>query len=167
MNLTSHQTKFLSGEVICPGDKSISQRIVILGSLLNCDMKVKGFLNAYDPNSTLNALNKIGAAIEKHEDKVFLQKRKNSFKSSLEDLDLGNSGTGMRLMMGLISGLQIKAKLIGDSSLSNRPMLRVIKPLEEMGASIKSNNGKAPIEILKSSIGNLSLIHISEPTRPY
>ena len=79
MNLTSHQTNFLSGEVICPGDKSISQRIVILGSLLNCDMKVKGFLNAHDPNSTLNALNKIGAAIEKQEDKVFLQKRKNSF----------------------------------------------------------------------------------------
>ena len=154
MNLTSHQTKFISGEVICPGDKSISQRIVILGSLLNCDMKVKGFLNAHDPNSTLNALNKIGAAIEKHEDKVLLHKRKNSFKSSLEDLDLGNSGTGMRLMMGLISGLQIKAKLIGDSSLSNRPMLRVIKPLEEMGALIKSNKGKAPIEILESSISN-------------
>ena len=152
MNLTSHQTKFISGEVICPGDKSISQRIVILGSLLNSDMKVKGFLNAHDPNSTLNALNKIGAAIEKHEDKVLLHKRKNSFKSSLEDLDLGNSGTGMRLMMGLISGLQIKAKLIGDSSLSNRPMLRVIKPLEEMGALIKSNKGKAPIEILESSI---------------
>ena len=154
MNLTSHQTKFLSGEVICPGDKSISQRIVILGSLLNCDMKVTGFLNAHDPNSTLNALNKIGAAIEKQEDKVFLHKRKNYFKSSLEDLDLGNSGTGMRLMMGLISGLQIKAKLIGDSSLSNRPMLRVIKPLEEMGALIKSNKGKAPIEILESSISN-------------
>ena len=152
MNLTSHQTKFLNGEVICPGDKSISQRIVILGSLLNCDMKVKGFLNANDPNSTLNALNKIGAGIEKQDDKVFLHKRKNSFKSSLEDLDLGNSGTGMRLMMGLISGLQIKAKLIGDSSLSNRPMLRVIRPLKEMGALIKSNKGKAPIEILESSI---------------
>ena len=154
MNLTSHQTNFLSGEVICPGDKSISQRIVILGALLNCDMKVNGFLNAHDPNSTLNALNKIGAVIEKHEDKVFLHKRKNSFKSSLEDLDLGNSGTGMRLMMGLISGLQIKAKLIGDSSLSNRPMFIVIKPLEEMGALIKSNRGKAPIEILESSISN-------------
>ena len=154
MNLTSYQTKFLNGEVICPGDKSISQRIVILGSLLNCDMKIKGFLNAHDPNSTLNALNKIGAAIKKEEDKVFLQKRKNSFKSSLEDLDLGNSGTGIRLMMGLISGLQIKARLIGDKSLSNRPMLRVIKPLQEMGALIKSNKGKAPIEILESSIRN-------------
>ena len=150
MNLTSHQTKSLNGEVICPGDKSISQRIVILGSLLNCDMKVRGFLNANDPYSTLNALNKIGAGIERQDDKVLLHKRKNSFKSSLEDLDLGNSGTGMRLMMGLISGLQIRAKLIGDSSLSNRPMLRVIKPLKEMGALIKSNKGKAPIEIFKS-----------------
>ena len=154
MNLTSHQTQFLNGEVICPGDKSISQRIVILGSLLNCDMKVRGFLNANDPNSTLNALNKIGAEIEKQDDKVFLHSRKNSFKSSQKDLDLGNSGTGMRLMMGLISALQIKAKLIGDSSLSNRPMLRVIKPLEEMGALIKSNKGKAPIEISESSIRN-------------
>ena len=154
MNLISHQTKFLNGEVICPGDKSISQRIVILGSLLNCDMQVRGFLNANDPNSTLNALNKIGAGIEKQDDKVFLHNRKNSFKNSLEDLNLGNSGTGMRLMMGLISGLQIKAKLIGDSSLSNRPMLRVIKPLKEMGALIKSNKGKAPIEILKSSLSD-------------
>ncbi len=154
MNLISHQTKFLNGEVICPGDKSISQRIVILGSLLNCDMKVRGFLNADDPNSTLNALNKIGAGIEKQDDKVFLHNRKNSFRSSLDDLDLGNSGTGMRLMMGLISGLQIKAKLIGDSSLSNRPMQRVIKPLKEMGALIKSNKGKAPIEIQKSSLSD-------------
>ena len=161
MNLISHQTKFLNGEVICPGDKSISQRIVILGSLLNCDMKVRGFLNANDPNSTLNALNKIGAGIEKQDDKVFLHKRKNSFKSSLEDLDLGNSGTGMRLMMGLISGLQIKAKLIGDSSLSNRPMLRVIKPLKEMGALIKSNKGKAPIEILESSISGNFIYEMS------
>ena len=147
MNLTSNHTKFLNGEVICPGDKSISQRVVILGSLLNCDMQIRGFLNANDPNSTLNALNKIGAGIGKQGDRVFLYKRKNSFKSSLEDLDLGNSGTGMRLMMGLISGLQIKAKLIGDSSLSNRPMLRVIKPLEEKGALIKSNKVKAHIEI--------------------
>ena len=83
MNLTSHQTKFLNGEVVCPGDKSISQRILILGSLLNCDMKVRGFLNANDPNSTLNALNKIGAGIEKQDDKVFLHKRKNSFKNPL------------------------------------------------------------------------------------
>ena len=117
-------------------------------------MQVRGFLNANDPNSTLNALNKIGAGIEKQDDKVFLHNRKNSFKSSLEDLDLGNSGTGMRLMMGLISGLQIKVKLIGDSSLSNRPMLRVIKPLKEMGALIKSNKGKAPIEILESSLSD-------------
>ena len=63
MNLTSYKTESLHGEVDCPGDKSVSQRIVIIGSLLNCDMHVNGFLNAQDPISTVNALNSIGSSI--------------------------------------------------------------------------------------------------------
>ena len=70
MNLESKPTKYLEGEVICPGDKSISQRILIIGSLLNCDMEIEGFLDAYDPNSTLSALNKIGASITKNNNTV-------------------------------------------------------------------------------------------------
>ena len=82
MNLISNQANCLKGEIICPGDKSISQRILILGSLLNCDLIVDGFLDAYDPNSTLNALNKIGASILKKDKKiiVFKKKRRQGYK---------------------------------------------------------------------------------------
>ena len=154
MNLTSTNTNSLNGEIICPGDKSISQRILILGSLLNCDMEISGFLDAKDPNSTLNALNEIGASINKSGSKVILCKRELPFIKPSQNLDLGNSGTGMRLMIGLISGLGINATLVGDASLSKRPMSRVIKPLKEMGAKIQSNEGKSPIEIIGSNISS-------------
>ena len=122
----------MSGEILCPGDKSISQRILIIGSILNCDMEIDGFLDSADPNSTLNALNEIGASIKKEQEKVYLSKRRIPFNEPINDLDLGNSGTGARLILGLISGLGLRSKLVGDSSLSNRPMLRVIKPLIQM-----------------------------------
>ena len=154
MNLESKPIKHLEGEIICPGDKSISQRILIIGSLLNCDMEIEGFLDAYDPNSTLNALNKIGASIKKNNNSVVLTKRTNAFIDASDELDLGNSGTGIRLMLGLVSGLGINANFIGDSSLSERPMSRVIEPLREMGALIESNNGKLPINVIKSNIIN-------------
>ena len=154
MNLTSTNTNSLNGEIICPGDKSISQRILILGSLLNCDMEISGFLDANYPNSTLNALNEIGASINKSGSKVILCKRELPFIKPSQNLDLGNSGTGMRLMIGLISGLGINATLVGDASLSKRPMSRVIKPLKEMGAKIQSNEGKSPIEIIESNISS-------------
>ena len=151
MNLISSQIKSLNGEVVCPGDKSISQRILILGSMLNCNTSIKGFLDACDPNSTLSALNHMGASIVKTKTRVILNKRTQPYKKPEEDLDLGNSGTGMRLMLGLISGLGIRATLVGDSSLSKRPMLRVIKPLMEMGANIKSNEVKEIVAILNNA----------------
>ena len=154
MNLISQEIQSISGEVICPGDKSISQRILIIGSFLNCDMEIDGFLDSEDPNSTLKALNEIGASIKKEQNKVFITKRNIPFQEPSNNLDLGNSGTGARLILGLISGLALKSKIIGDSSLSNRPMLRVIKPLREMGASIESSNGKLPINTLDSKIIN-------------
>ena len=70
MNLISQQSSSLNGAVICPGDKSISQRIVIIGSLLNCEMQINGFLNAGDPISTSNALNNLGASISFDQKKV-------------------------------------------------------------------------------------------------
>ncbi len=137
---------------MCPGDKSISQRILIIGFLLNSDMEVKGFLEAEDPNSTLIALNGIGASIKKDNGLIYLSKRDDYLKSPSKDLNLGNSGTGMRLILGLISGLGINATLVGDQSLSNRPMSRVIDPLRAMGVGIQSNDGKAPIKILGGNI---------------
>jgi 3-phosphoshikimate 1-carboxyvinyltransferase len=154
LNLVSQEIQSMSGEILCPGDKSISQRILIIGSLLNCAMEIDGFLDSEDPNSTLRALNEIGASIKKERNKVFLTKRNISFHEPSNDLDLGNSGTGARLILGLIAGLALKSKIVGDSSLSNRPMLRVIKPLIDMGASIESSNGTLPIHTLDSKISN-------------
>ena len=152
MNLISHRTKSLSGDINCPGDKSISQRILIIGSLLNCNMEIDGFLDAHDPNSTLDALNKIGAEIKKKGNKVFLNQRNISFKNPLSELNFGNSGTGARLMLGFISGLGLKTKLVGDSSLSKRPMSRVILPLQQMGVEIDCNNGTLQIFTTNSDI---------------
>ena len=154
MNLVSHQINSLSGEVTCPGDKSISQRILIISFLLNSRIEIKGFLDAQDPNSTLMALNGIGALIKKDNGLIYLDKRDEYFKSPSKDLNLGNSGTGMRLILGLISGLGINATLVGDQSLTNRPMSRVIDPLKAMGVEIESNDGMAPIKILGGNICN-------------
>jgi len=154
LNLISHQINSLSGEVTCPGDKSISQRILIISFLLNSRIEIKGFLEAEDPNSTLMALNGIGAFIQKDDGLIYSNKRDEYFKSPTKDLNLGNSGTGMRLILGLISGLGINATLVGDQSLTNRPMSRVIDPLKAMGVEIESNDGMAPIKILGGNICN-------------
>ena len=154
MNLTSHKTKSLRGEVDCPGDKSVSQRIVIIGSLLNCDMHVNGFLNAQDPISTVNALNSIGASISISGNEVILKKREVIFKHPEQELNLGNSGTGSRLLLGLVSGLGLRSTITGDSSLLKRPMSRVIQPLKMMGAKLNSKNGMLPVSTLGSKIVN-------------
>ena len=87
MNLESHPTKQLSGEVTCPGDKSISQRVLMIGSLLNCDIKISGFLDAEDPNSTMNALNNLGSSIKKDNDIVSINHRSKPFSNPNKSLD--------------------------------------------------------------------------------
>ena len=154
MNLTSNPVQEIFGDVKCPGDKSISQRILIIGSLLNCDINVSGFLDAKDPLSTMAALNQIGASINKDGDLVKIKKRSRPFNSPKSSIDLGNSGTGLRLLTGLISGLNLKATLIGDESLSQRPMLRVVNPLVKMGKKISTNEGKTPIKIEGGSVND-------------
>ena len=153
MNLTTSTNGNISGKVQCPGDKSISQRVLILGAFMNQDMVVDGFLHGEDPLSTMNALNQIGAGISVDEDdRVLLCKRNQSFHNSDNALNLGNSGTGLRLMLGLTSGMGLKASFCGDESLSSRPMGRVINPLIEMGANIEASEGKLPISISPSTL---------------
>ena len=152
MNLFALNSPSITGEVLCPGDKSISQRAVIIGSLINQDMTIEGFLNGEDPISTINALNAIGSSIEINNTSVTIKQRETAFISPKEDVDLGNSGTGMRLMMGLISSLGINVRLVGDKSLSKRPMLRVSEPLNSMGANILCRDGMPPVQITKGNI---------------
>ena len=153
MNLTTSINSQIFGVVQCPGDKSISQRVLMIGALMNQEMIVNGFLHGEDPLSTMNALNQIGSDITIDENGlVHLYKRKYIFQSSDEPLNLGNSGTGLRLMLGLTAGIGLNLSFCGDESLSSRPMSRVINPLTEMGASIKSSSGKLPISILPTSL---------------
>ena len=153
MNLTTPINCQVKGTVQCPGDKSISQRVLMIGAFMNQDMKVDGFLHGEDPISTMNALNQIGAAITvDNNGSVQIPKRDFIFCNCDEPLDLGNSGTGLRLMLGFTSGLGLNLSFCGDESLSSRPMNRVLNPLTEMGADIKSLNGKLPIKISSSKL---------------
>jgi len=152
LNLTTSTNSQIFGKVKCPGDKSISQRVLMIGALMNQEMTVNGFLHGEDPISTMNALNQIGAGITIDESGlVHLSKRNDIFQNCDEPLNLGNSGTGLRLMLGLTSGIGLNLSFCGDESLSSRPMSRIIYPLTEMGARIKSSNSKLPISILSTS----------------
>ena len=147
MRLFAKNKSSINGQAICPGDKSISQRAIIIGALANQDISISGFLKGEDPLSTLSALNQIGAKISMTNNVVNINKRENLFNNPCNSIDLGNSGTGMRLMMGLIAGTSLKAKLIGDESLMKRPMSRVSIPLNAMGANVSNLKGLPPIEI--------------------
>ncbi len=152
MKLFAKNTAKLNGKVICPGDKSISQRVLIIGSLSNQNILVSGFLDGEDPLSTLRSLNQIGSDILFEEGIVKISRRDVAFNSPVTPVDLGNSGTGMRLMMGLICGSGMQASLIGDESLMRRPMDRVASPLNQMGANIVTSNGTPPVIINKTDI---------------
>jgi len=123
----------------------------MISSLINEPIKIKGFLNGEDPLSTMHALNQMGAEIEIHPKNVIqVKKSLTGFVEPIDPLDLGNSGTGLRLMLGMIAGLGIKTMFKGDHSLSQRPMSRVLDPLNAMGADITSNSGMLPIALNKS-----------------
>ena len=155
MNLTTSIDNKISGTIQCPGDKSISQRVLMIGALMNQEMMVDGFLHGEDPLSTMNALNQIGAGITVDENGlVHFCRRNYIFQHCDKSLNLGNSGTGLRLMLGLTAGIGLNLSFCGDESLSSRPMSRVIKPLTEMGAKIESSNGKLPISISATSLHN-------------
>ncbi len=139
----------LSGAVRVPGDKSISHRAVMLGSLAEGTTSVTGFLNGEDCLSTMKAFQAMGARIEQVADTglkvhgVGLH----GLKAPAQALDLGNSGTSMRLMAGLMSAQNFATTLTGDESLSRRPMKRIIEPLSQMGARIEAQDGHAPLHI--------------------
>ena len=160
MNLKLLKSKNLSGQVIIPGDKSISHRSIILSSIANGTSEISGFLRGDDCLATLNAFKKMGVKIEDEDKKIYVHGvGLHGLKKPIEDLDLGNSGTSMRLLAGLLSGQKFSSTLIGDSSLSSRPMKRILEPLQEMGASIFSKDNTPPL-----SIKAVSYTHLTLPT---
>lgn len=140
----------LTGTVRVPGDKSISHRSIMLGSLADGVTHVEGFLEGEDALATLNAFRAMGVRIEGPDNGrvVIHGVGIDGLRAPDQPLDLGNSGTSMRLLSGLLAGQAFDVTLTGDSSLSSRPMRRVTDPLAQMGAVIEAEpNGTAPLRI--------------------
>lgn len=145
--------KKIRGEIEIPGDKSISHRAIMLSSLGNTPVEISNFLLGADCISTINCMKKLGAKIEISGEKIIVTGNGlHGLQEPAEILDAGNSGTTLRLLLGLISPQNFFATFTGDESLRQRPMARVIKPLQEMGAKIfgRNENKNLPISVLKS-----------------
>ena len=139
----------INGVVELPGDKSISHRYAILAALAEGPSEIRNYASAADCASTLECLRRLGIEIDKTPERVrIVGKGLDGLKESRKDLDAGNSGTTMRLLSGVLAGQPFKTTITGDASLRRRPMRRVMDPLRQMGAEIKSAEGdKAPLEI--------------------
>lgn len=155
--------KKLSGTIRVPGDKSISHRSIMFGSLAEGTTHVTGFLEGGDSLGTLQAFRDMGVKIEGPTDGRVTVHGVGLYglKKPAKEIDLGNSGTSMRLMAGILSGLSFDSKMIGDNSLSKRPMGRVITPLTQMGAKIDSKEGKPPLLVHGGQ--KLKAIHYDMP----
>jgi 3-phosphoshikimate 1-carboxyvinyltransferase len=146
--------KSINGDVKIPGDKSISHRSVIISSLTDKSVRIKNFLFSEDCICTIETLRKLGVRIEINDDEVVVYGAGiHGLKEPDSILEVGNSGTTIRLVSGIIAGNNILSVLSGDNSVNNRPMARIIEPLNEMGAEVygRSNNKKAPIIIFGSN----------------
>ena len=137
----------ITGRIRCPGDKSISHRAALIAALADGVSEISNFSTARDCASTLACLRDLGVSIEHRNDgkiRILGQKR---LVTPAKPLDCGNSGTTMRILAGVLAGHELTAELIGDESLSSRPMRRIIEPLELMGAKIDATDGKPPLKI--------------------
>lgn len=152
LNYIARPAEQLSGEARVPGDKSISHRSVMLGSIANGVTRVSGFLSGADAIATMQAFRTMGVRIEREGNSLEIYGVGRAGLSAPEtDIDLGNSGTAMRLMMGLLAGQNFDVRLSGDASLCSRPMGRIVEPLSSMGANIVTSDGNAPLSLLNAS----------------
>ena len=135
----------LRGELTPPGDKSISHRALIFGCLARGESRVRGLLDAGDIQATAGACRQLGMTARQEGDELVLQGVGDAgLKAPAARLDMGNSGTAMRLLAGVLAAQDFDSELIGDASLSRRPMRRIVKPLEMMGARIETGDGGTP-----------------------
>ncbi|UPG91635.1 3-phosphoshikimate 1-carboxyvinyltransferase [Luteibacter aegosomaticola] len=139
----------LHGELVVPGDKSVSHRALMFGALAEGTTHIRGFLEGEDTRATAAILGKLGVRFDTPApgERVVHGVGLHGLRGTTESLDCGNAGTGMRLLAGLLAGQAFDSTLVGDASLSGRPMRRVTDPLSEMGAQIDTNDGKPPLRI--------------------
>lgn len=138
----------LRGTVEIPADKSISHRAVMFSSLAKGRSLIKNFSSGADPHSTLDVFSKLGIKHNFIDEKTLEIVSDGALKVPAGEFDCGNSGTTMRLMSGILAGQNFDSVLIGDESLSKRPMRRVIEPISLMGGEIQSVDGHAPLKIV-------------------
>ena len=143
----------IKGRLRVPGDKSISHRAVMFGSISKGITRITGFLNGADCISTISIFKKMGIDIEMNGTAVIVKGNGlHGLKKPDSILDCGNSGTTTRLVSGILSAQKFTSVLTGDKSIQKRPMNRIINPLSLMGADIKSNDGFAPLTITGSNL---------------
>ncbi|HAZ7573134.1 3-phosphoshikimate 1-carboxyvinyltransferase [Legionella sp. PATHC032] len=149
LNFISKPVDYLKGEITVPGDKSISHRSIIFGAIAIGTSVIDGFLDGEDCIATLKAFQAMGVKIEGPEKQrvIIHGVGKYGLKQPKNIIDCGNSGTSMRLLAGLLAAQQFDSQLTGDESLLKRPMLRISRPLSQMGADVTTQDGKPPIVI--------------------
>lgn len=149
IQLKSSPVRSIRGEITVPGDKSISHRAILFGSLAKGITIISGFLEGEDCLATVNAFKAMGVIIEGpiKQRIVIYGVGKHGLKKPDHPIDCGNSGTSMRLMAGILAAQSFDSELTGDESLLKRPMLRVSDPLTQMGATLTTMAGKPPIQI--------------------
>lgn len=149
----------LKGKVTIPGDKSISHRSIMFGAIAEGTTEVTHFLEGADCLSTISCFQKMGIEIQRNKDTVLIKgKGLHGLSAPTGILDVGNSGTTTRLISGILAGQPFSSTLNGDASIQTRPMKRIIEPLTQMGADIKSekNNGCAPLIIHGHTLKGIS-----------
>ncbi len=152
LNFIAQPAQYMTGTVRVPGDKSISHRSVMLGSIATGITRVSGFLSGADAIATMQAFRAMGVKIEHQEnDLTIYGVGRDGLVEPEHEIDLGNSGTAMRLMMGLLAGQRFNVRLTGDRSLCSRPMGRIADPLSTMGVQFSTTDGKAPLSILNAN----------------
>jgi 3-phosphoshikimate 1-carboxyvinyltransferase len=163
MELRIKRAPRIDTEITVPGDKSISHRAVIISALSNGICTLRGFLPSEDCMHTVNALRALGIQIDQPEPtELVVHGKKRVLNPPAGEIDCGNSGTSMRLLAGLLAGQTFESRLVGDASLSRRPMDRIITPLRKMGANIVAE-GPEHTPPLRIHGGSLRGINYSSP----
>ena len=143
----------IKGTLKLPGDKSISHRALMFGALADGESRISDLSTGTDVHSTRKCLEACGIDIRDDGDDAIV--KGSLFSNPAEPLDCGNSGTTIRLLLGLLAGQGINATFIGDESLSARPMNRILDPLSQMGLKCENNDGKLPVTIYQSNLNSI------------
>jgi 3-phosphoshikimate 1-carboxyvinyltransferase len=149
LDWVSRPSGALHGNVVVPGDKSVSHRSMMLSAIAEGTSHIRGFLEGEDTRATAAVLAQLGVSIESPSagERVVRGVGLHGLRGSSKPLDCGNAGTGMRLLTGLLAGQSFDSTLIGDESLSKRPMRRVTDPLTQMGAHVDTHDGLPPLHV--------------------